>query len=290
LNPVLQLSGLTKVYRSGILGSKRVPAIRGITLEIQAGEILAVLGLNGSGKTTLTKCVLDLVRPTSGSSWLLGIPSWASGWRARVGYLPETSVMPAGSDPTKFLRLVAGVKGCRREEEEITFWLKKLALAGPTQSVLSKGMSRRVYLAAALLGQPELIFLDEPSDGLDPAGRREVRQLLLEAKERGASVVLNSHLLSEVEHLADRVAILRRGELVVEGRLAELTLSENGHRIVARGNGRRERGHGKTTTYSTVSTVETDRMLRKLEREGFTGAEVLPRRLSLEEVFDLYAL
>lgn len=290
MNPVLQLSGLTKVYRSGILGSKKTRAIRGISLEIRAGEILAVLGLNGSGKTTLTKCILDLVRPTSGSSWLFGISSSGSAWRGRVGYLPETSVMPAGIDPAKFLRLVAGVKGCRRGQGEITFWLDRLALAERSQSVLSKGMSRRVYLAAALFAQPDLIFLDEPSDGLDPAGRREVRQLLLEAKEMGASVVLNSHLLSEVEHLADRVAILKRGELAVEGTLGELALTEDGHRIVVRGSGRGERGCGETTTYVSASGDETDRMLEKLQREGFTVAEVLPRRLSLEEVFDRYAL
>jgi ABC-2 type transport system ATP-binding protein len=290
LNPVLRLSDLTKTYRSGILGSRNVSAIQGISLEIQAGEILAVLGLNGSGKTTLTRCILDLVRPTSGSSWLLGISSSGSGWRGRVGYLPERSAIPPGIDPTEFLRLVAGVKGCRREEEEITLWLDRLALAGPKQNVLSKGMGRRFYLAAALLGQPELIFLDEPSDGLDPAGRREVRLLLLEAKERGASIVLNSHLLSEVEHLADRVAILKRGELVVEGRLSELTLTEDGHRIVVRGNGRGEHGYGVTTTCVSISGVETDRVVEKLQREGFTVAEVLPRRLSLEEVFDRYAL
>ena len=294
MNGALHIESLTKVYRSGLLGGQRLVALDEISLDVQPGEILAVLGMNGAGKTTLTKCALNLVHPTSGSAWMLGCPFTGGGWRGRVGYLPEIVRMPPGLQPRDLLTLVGRVS--KRSgawiSGRISYWLERLSINsrdgdGP---VLSKGVSRRLALATALLPEPDLLFLDEPTDGLDPSGKKTVREILLELKSRGAAVVLSSHLLSEVEEVADRLIILRRGRIAVAGTLTELTANGHGLRILAGGRGDHGAGFRSGASYVAQNESEAGRLLEKLGEEGADVVAVIPVRATLEDLFEKYAL
>jgi ABC-2 type transport system ATP-binding protein len=205
-----------------------VTALRGVTLEVAPGEIFGLLGQNGAGKTTLVKILLDLVRPTSGTSRLLGIPSRRVRSRREVGYLPEDHRFPdyhTGASALAYYGGLAGLSGSRlRARAREVLGLVDLAGAARRKiRSFSKGMKQRLALAQALLSEPQLLFLDEPTDGVDPVGRAQIRALLEEQKRLGRTIFLNSHLLSEVEQVCDRVAILDRGAIVRCGTVAELT-------------------------------------------------------------------
>jgi ABC-2 type transport system ATP-binding protein len=212
-------AGLRKRY-----GSKE--ALREVSLEVAAGEVVGLLGPNGAGKSTLAKIAAGLVRPTAGGATLAGHAVGTPGARAAVGYLAELFRFPAWASADEVLRLhqrLAGSSGGARERVEL------LALVGLPDAArtgvgeMSKGMQQRLGIAQALVGSPRLLLLDEPTSALDPAGRRVVRELLAEVRLRGTSVLLSSHLLGEVELVCDRVAILVDGEIVERGSPAELS-------------------------------------------------------------------
>jgi ABC-2 type transport system ATP-binding protein len=218
----IDVADVHKTYRGG------VTALRGVTHEIEAGEIFGLLGRNGAGKTTLVKVLLDLVRPTAGATSLLGLPSRSPRARREVGYLPEDHRFPdyhTGESAIAFYGGLAGVTGARlRERTREVLGIVGLADAGDRKiRGFSKGMKQRLALAQALLTEPKLLFLDEPTDGVDPVGRAQIRGMLEEQKRQGRTIFLNSHQLSEVEQICDRVAILDRGSVVRCGTIAELT-------------------------------------------------------------------
>ncbi len=200
-------------------------ALRGLTLAVRRGESFGLIGLNGAGKTTFIKLMLGIARPSGGEVKVLGGDPEEPGVRARIGYLPERLALPASYTPPMFLGSVARLKGLGGAKEEIERQIERVGLKGARGQKIggfSKGMKQRLGLAAALLGSPELLVLDEPTDGVDPLGRVEIREILREENGRGATVFLNSHLLAETERVCRRVGILVGGELAREGALGEL--------------------------------------------------------------------
>jgi ABC-2 type transport system ATP-binding protein len=218
---VIETDGLTKAYG-------RIQALKGVSLRVERGQIYGLLGQNGAGKTTLIKILLGIVRKTDGDARLLDEPAGTVGVRRRVGYLPEDHRFPeyhTGYSLMDFYGSLYGVPAADRRKE-IPEALELVGIAGRMHSKIktySKGMKQRLGIAQALLHDPELIILDEPTDGVDPLGRREIRELMQRLKDQGHTIFLNSHLLGEVELICDRVAILQKGELVREGTIAELT-------------------------------------------------------------------
>jgi ABC-2 type transport system ATP-binding protein len=217
--PALEVTGLRKRYG-------RVEALGGVDLRLEHGELVGLLGPNGAGKSTLVKIACGLVRPTAGRAEILGRPSSSAAARKELGYLAELFRFPGWMSADELLALhqrLAGSDGGARERADLLELVGLAEAADRRIEGMSKGMQQRLGLAQALVGSPRVLLLDEPTSALDPIGRRDVRELLEELRRRGIGVLLNSHLLSEVELVCDRVAILSRGLLVAEGSPAELS-------------------------------------------------------------------
>src|SRR2546425_6404694 len=220
----LAVSSLEKRYG-------RTHALRGVDLEVGEGELFGLLGPNGAGKSTLVKIACGLVRPTRGDAEICGVPAGSAVARRSLGYLAELFRFPGWASADEVLELhqrLSGSSGGAAEREEL-LELVGLAYARDVRvEAMSKGMQQRLGIAQALVGFPPLLLLDEPTSALDPAGRRTVRKLLEELRGRGISVLLNSHLLSEIELVCDRVAILRDGRVVAAGAPDELAPPRGG--------------------------------------------------------------
>ena len=219
--PVLSVSGLTKRFR-------RFEALVGVNLSVEPGTVFSLLGQNGAGKTTLIKVLLGILKPSEGTAQVLGFPVGSVQARRKIGYLPEDHRFPEYHTGPSLLEFYGALQGIPRQErrKRIGFWLDRVGLGGRETVRIrgySKGMKQRIGIAQALIHDPDLIFLDEPTDGVDPVGRREIRDLMLDLKRMGKTLFLNSHLLGEVELVSDRVAILNKGKMVREGSLTELT-------------------------------------------------------------------
>ncbi|MEA2330828.1 MAG: type transport system ATP-binding protein [Thermoleophilaceae bacterium] len=200
-------------------------ALAGVDLEVAPGELVGLLGPNGAGKSTLVKIACGLVRPSGGAAQVAGEPAGSAAARAAIGYLAELFRFPDWLRARELLDLhqrLAGSGGGRAERQELLELVGLNAAAETRVGAMSKGMQQRLGIAQALVGSPRLLMLDEPTSALDPVGRRIVRGLLLELKRRDVAVLLNSHLLSEVERVCDRVAILVGGRIVARGSPAEL--------------------------------------------------------------------
>jgi ABC-2 type transport system ATP-binding protein len=214
----LAVRGLRKRYGS-------VEALRGVDLEVEEGELVGLLGPNGAGKSTLVKIAVGLVRPSAGGAHVAGAPAGSRPARAALGYLAELFRFPGWYTADEVLELHQRLAGSRGGAQERKRLLELVALdeaAKRRVDGMSKGMAQRLGIAQALVGEPRILLLDEPTSALDPVGRRTVRLLLEELRARGVSVLLNSHLLSEIELVCDRVAILLAGEVVAAGTPAEL--------------------------------------------------------------------
>jgi len=217
-SPAVWCSGLRKRYG-------RQTAVDGVSFTVGRGEVVGLLGPNGAGKTSVIKILLGLVRPDAGEVLLLGRPSADPHARARVGYLPELFRYQPWLTAAEVLALharLAGVAVPAEERRECLAVVGLAARAGDRVGSFSKGMQQRLGLAVALVTRPELVVLDEPTSALDPIGRADVRDLLLSLKTRGVAVLLNSHLIGEVERVCDRVVILDKGRLAASGTLPEL--------------------------------------------------------------------
>ena len=216
--PALSATDLEKRYGA-------VQALRGVDIEVNEGELVGLLGPNGAGKSTLVKIACGLVRPTGGTAQVLGHPAGSIAARTRLGYLPELFRYPGWATGNEVLDLhqrLAGSRGGGAERRDL-LRLVGLAEAGNRKvEEMSKGMQQRLGLAQALIGEPKLLLLDEPTSALDPAGRIAVREILEELRRRGIAVLLNSHLLSEVELVCDRVVIISKGATVAAGTPDEL--------------------------------------------------------------------
>ena len=223
-SPAIRTQDLVKRYGD-------ITALAGLTMTIPRGAVFGFLGPNGAGKTTAVKLLLGLARPTSGSAEVLGRPVGDRASRRRVGYLPELFRYQAWLTAREVLALHCELAGIDRaawsREIEDALAVVGLAQRGSTRiGGFSKGMQQRLGLGVALLGDPQLVLLDEPTSALDPVGRHDVREIIRTLKERGITVFLNSHLLSEVEQVCDRVTIVDRGKIVADGTLEELLRSD----------------------------------------------------------------
>lgn len=230
MTPSIHVSGLSKIYKSPF-SSRSVNALKNLDLTVDPGEIFGLLGPNGAGKTTLVKILLSVVHPTAGNAKLYGKPVSDPQARKRIGFLPENHRFPDFLTANQMLDLygqLAGVSSADRKERiPRLLGLVNMSEWGTTKiRKYSKGMMQRVGIAQALINDPDLIFLDEPTDGVDPIGRREIRDILHVLKEEGKTIFLNSHLLSEVEQMCTKVVILHKGEKVQEGTVDDLTRTE----------------------------------------------------------------
>lgn len=232
---VVRIDHLSKVFRVGFWG-RRVTAVDALSLEVRRGEIYGFLGPNGAGKTTTIKMLMGLIYPTGGTATLFGRPIGDPAAKAKVGFLPESPYFYDYLTSREFLRFYGhlfslfGVKLEKRIDE-------LLELVGMTHArdlqlrKFSKGMLQRVGIAQAMINDPELVVLDEPMSGLDPIGRKEVRDLILRLKESGKTVMFSSHILHDAEVLCDRVAMIMKGKLVACGHVSELIAGDTTHEV-----------------------------------------------------------
>lgn len=228
LAPAVEVHDLVKTYRSGWWRPRVVPALQGVSLTVPRGEIFGLLGPNGAGKTTLIKVLLGIVRKTAGAATVLGEPAGSLAARRRVGYLPENNRVPRHQTAAMALEYFGGLSGLSPREVRArqTDLLAMVGLSGrETMAVrqFSKGMQQRLGLAQALLHDPELLILDEPTDGVDPVGRAELRDVLTQLRAAGKTIFLNSHHLQEMELICDRVMIMNHGRVLHCGRIDDLT-------------------------------------------------------------------
>ncbi len=230
-NPlVIDLQGVEKRF------GRKVHALKGVDLRVHGGEVFGLLGPNGAGKSTLVKCMLTVVRPTAATGTLLGKPVGHKPTLARVGYLPEHARFPkhlTGRQVVSFYGAMAKMPGTlrRKRTDELIDLVGATDYADRRVGGYSKGMQQRIGLAQAMVNDPDLVVLDEPTDGVDPVGRRDIREVLKQIRDRGKTVFINSHLLSELEAVCDRVAILVQGKVAKQGRIDDLTIDQRYYRI-----------------------------------------------------------
>jgi ABC-2 type transport system ATP-binding protein len=223
----IRTEGLTKHYAVGFWRSRPYVALDDLTLEVASGEVFGFLGPNGAGKTTTLKLLMQLIFPSSGRAWILEQPAGGVDLRRRIGYLPENPTFYDNVSAEELLGYFAALFGYRGAERarRVAALLDEVGLGAERRMQLrkySKGMIQRVGLAQALINDPEVVFLDEPMSGLDPIGRRHVRDIILRLRDRGATVFFSSHILGDAETLCSRVGILAAGKLVASGSLAEM--------------------------------------------------------------------
>lgn len=233
MNPIIEIKNLTKDYEVGFWKKKKVRALDDLSLTVERGEIFGFLGANGAGKTTTIKLLMRLMFPTSGSAQILGEDISNVKMHNRIGYCPENPYFYDYLTARELLNYFGELFGIPKIERKrrIEDLLRRVGLDEKDWNKqlrkFSKGMLQRVGLAQAIINNPEIVFLDEPMSGLDPVGRREIRELIAELKNYGTTVFMSTHILSDIEALCDRVAILRNGKLAATGRLDEL-LSQSG--------------------------------------------------------------
>jgi len=299
---IVEINNLTKDYEVGFLRKRKVRALDDLSLTVDSGQIFGFLGANGAGKTTTLKLLMRLIFPTSGSARILGSDIQNVRMHERIGYLPENPYFYDYLTAREFLEYCAEIFGYSAAERkkraadllarvnlDDKSWDKQLRK-------FSKGMLQRVGLAQSLINDPEIVFLDEPMSGLDPVGRREVRDLIASLREDGKTVFMCSHILSDIEVLCDRVAILKRGKLAQVGPLDELrqrTESPNRMEILATGVDASAIRLPNANVSSTprglrieiANEHEIETALEALRKAGGKVVSIQPVKQSLEELF-----
>ncbi len=298
---VIDVRDLRKTYRTPFR-RKKVEALRGITFHVQRGHIFGFVGPNGAGKTTTIRTLMGLIRPTGGSATILGhgIPSRAA--RFKVGFLPESPYFYDYLTIGELLDLVGRVFGMRSAErsKRADALIERVGLArarGQYLKKFSKGMLQRAGLAQALMNDPELVVLDEPTSGLDPIGRKEVRDLILELRDQGKTVFFSSHILTDIEAIADHVAIVARGQLQAMGTPGELVKrTVLGVDVTVRvaadvvidgltSNATRVRRSGDELAVALPANADVDAWLVTARQLGAKVIAVEPRHETLEDLF-----
>src|SRR5882724_2543010 len=301
--PIVKIENLTKDYDVGFWRKRKVRALDGLSLSVEQGEIFGFLGANGAGKTTTLKLLMRLIYPTAGNARILGRDIGEVAMHHRIGYLPENPYFYYYLTAREFLEYCAELFGYARIErrKQAEDLLRRVHLNEKSWDTqlrkFSKGMLQRVGLAQAIVNDPEIVFLDEPMSGLDPIGRREVRDLIASLRQEGKTVFMCSHILSDIEVLCDNVAILKRGRLAHAGSLSELRAGEsNTIEIIATGADaavlKQQLGAGATLT-TTASGLrievanehEVDAVIVALREAQGKLVSVQQVRQSLEELF-----
>ena len=268
MEPAIEIKGLDKTYRGG------VKALRDVNLTVDKGSCFGLLGPNGAGKSTLVKALLGIVRPTSGEAMLNGKSIRETRARVGVGYLPEGHHFPrylTGRGVCAYFGRLAGLRGPELEREIDA----KLSIVGMDEwadtriSKYSKGMNQRIGLAQALLGDPSIVFLDEPTDGVDPVGRKEIRDAIRGFADSGATIFLNSHILAEVEKMCDQIAVLHRGQVIEQGNVDSIKARVGGDQT-------------KTPVAFRTGTVP-DTLWADLKRDGATSLDANRFEIQLDD-------
>jgi ABC-2 type transport system ATP-binding protein len=296
----LEIEGLSKSYRVGHLRPRRRAALHDLTLTVPRGEVFGYLGPNGSGKTTTLKVLMGLVFADAGAARILGRPLDDPRCRERVGYLPENPYLYDYLTPWEYLDYVGRLFGMdrsarRARAKELLDRVGLSASAGMPLRRFSKGMLQRMGLAQALINSPDLVFLDEPMSGLDPIGRRLVREIILDLRAQGRTVVFSTHILTDAETLCDRVALLREGRLVAVGRIDEILKIDISHMevlisgleeapVAALEDVQQRRRVGERWTLH-VREGRLGAVIRAVEEAGGRILSVQPVRQSLEDFF-----
>jgi ABC-2 type transport system ATP-binding protein len=307
MNYVIEIENLTKDYEVGFWKKKKVRALDGLNLEVEGGQIFGFLGGNGAGKTTTIKILMSLIFATEGRAKILGEDISSVKMRHRIGYCPENpyfyDYLTARELMMYFGELFGFDVDKRRQKTEELLTKVGLEEASWNKQLrkFSKGMLQRVGLAQALINEPEIVFLDEPMSGLDPIGRREVRELIADLREKGTTVFMSTHILSDIEALCDRVAILRKGKLAATGDLHEL-LTQSGETQSFEINVKNISADVLQSELASISKVvisaqatganiqvadesEVEIVLQKLKKAGGNLVSVQPVKQSLEELF-----
>ena len=291
-SPAIHTQDLAKRYG-------HVTALAGLTMTVPKGEVFGFLGPNGAGKTTSVKLLLGLTDPSAGQAWVLGEPVGSLRVRRRVGYLPELFRYQGFLSAREVMAFHCRLARLPRSswKEEIAESLETVGLAGRADDLcgtFSKGMQQRLGLGVALLGKPELVFLDEPTSALDPVGRHDVREITRRLRDRGTTVFLNSHLLSEVEMVCDRVAVVDSGRVIALGTIHELLAGADSVRVRLAGlDGALDRLHGferpavdgEWLTFRGVAADRVPELVAELVRLGGRVYAVEPQQQSLEDRF-----
>jgi ABC-2 type transport system ATP-binding protein len=300
-SPIVEVRDLVKDFRPGF-GIRTRRVLHGISFQVGQGEIFGFIGPNGAGKTTTLKVLMGLIRPTRGDARVLGHDVRETAFRRHVGFLPENPYFYEFLTGREFLRFYAKVSGVARGRREdrigtLLDWVGLAHAADQRLRTYSKGMLQRVGIAQALVHDPDVVFLDEPMSGLDPIGRKEIRDLILRLQAEGKTVFMNTHILSDVEMICSRVAIIVKGRIRYEGCIDQFLSS--GEResdvVLARmtpelaneleeGLGGRLRGLGERTEIR-VAEKQLGEALEKALRAGAEVVSVVPHRASLESIF-----
>lgn len=297
------IEDLTKSYASGWPGRPPFVALDGLSLTVGRGEIFGFLGPNGAGKTTTLKILMGLVRATSGRAWLFGQPVGDVATRRRIGFLPESPYFYDYLNAEEFLRFYGQLAGLGQAviSRRVTDLLGLVGLGEARTRQLrkfSKGMLQRIGLAQALIHDPELVILDEPMTGLDPVGRKQVRDLILSLRDRGKTIFFSTHILHDVEMICDRVGIVMRGKLLASGRIDELVQQDQTQsvEIVCQ----HIETDGNTLIHSMSTRVlqqgqqclivlpkpdAVDAIVGEIRRQGGRLVSVTPHKASLEDLF-----
>jgi ABC-2 type transport system ATP-binding protein len=271
--PAIELRGLTKDFPVGLRGL-RLRAVDNLTLDVPAGQVFGLHGPNGSGKSTTIKIVLGLLEPTLGTCRVFGVPSRHVASRRNVGYLPESPYFYRYLSGEELVRFYARVCGVPRAQlttrvREVIEWVGLAGAARRRVGTYSKGMLQRIGLAQALVHDPRLIILDEPTAGVDPVGSAEISAMILRLKAEGRTVLITSHLLAQIEDVCDRIAILDRGRLILAGEVADLV-------------GRRDR---QALLVETLPEAELAELRAWLAARGRTLEAIAQPRTRLDQLF-----
>lgn len=288
--PALDFQGMSKEYRS--FAGRRIRALEDFTLQVETGEIFGFLGPNGAGKTTAIHLAMGFMRASRGRGWMLGRPFGDTGTRRRVGFLAENVALyhRRAERLIRFYGALNGMTGSRlaKRAHQVLEAVGLQEAARRNVGKFSRGMLQRAGLAQALVNDPELLILDEPTSALDPLARVAVRELLLKSRDAGKTIFLSSHLLSEVELVSDRVAVLHRGRLVRTGRTDELLRPSQQTEVVARGIAPDVFSGAVNRNGEVVFSVAAQAQRPAVERVWSLGGEIVsvnPVRRSLEEIF-----
>jgi len=299
---IVQTQGLSKTFRSGLIKKARVEALKDVSLSVEAGEIFGLLGPNGAGKTTFVKILLSIAHATTGEAQVFAHALGALSIRQKCGYLPENHRYPQFLTGLQTLLLFGnlhGLKG-RALKQKAQALLERVGLKDWMNVKIkrySKGMLQRLGMAQALLNDPELLFLDEPTDGVDPIGRKEIRDVLKDLKAQGATIFLNSHLLSEVELICDRVAILNKGQVLKVGTISEITAPQLEYEIqlegtvtecllaIIKSSVAETHADARVLRVTVPDKLVLNQILDSIRKEGILIESVMPRRATLEDYF-----
>jgi ABC-2 type transport system ATP-binding protein len=293
--PAIEVRGLRKVFRTTVTRG-RINALDGIDLSVRPGELFGLLGPNGAGKTTTVKILLGLTRPTEGQAFISGLSVSDPESRRSVGYLPEGHKIPNYLTARQALSIFGRMSGLdsaaiKRRSVELLDTLRIGQWIDVRVKKFSKGMTQRLGLAMALIHSPKVLLLDEPTDGVDPVGRREIRDLLRELAKNGTAILINSHLLTEMEMTCDRVAVLRSGKVVAQGSVEELTRQPAKYKVTATAyddtllsqfGAERVNGH---VELSVADLQQLNAFVDQIRARGALVSELAPLRSTLEDIF-----